>query len=70
MGIWGVGLYDNDCTLDIRDEFQYLISNGYLPCAAAKKVRQQFADMFLDAEDGHRELYGRTEAGRFGPLAQ
>lgn len=52
MGIWGVGLYDNDCTADIRDAFQLLINDGVTPQNAAKQIKEKFRELFSDVEDG------------------
>lgn len=52
MGVWGAGLYDNDCTADVRDTFQQLLANGMWPENAAKIIREENADMFQDSEEG------------------
>ena len=71
MGIWGPGLYDNDCTADVRDTFQQLLANGIRPEKAAKMIREENADMFRDSEDGPlSELALREQLFLFGALKE
>lgn len=52
MGIWGPGLYDNDCAVDVMHEFQGYLDSGYLPQSAKELIENKYRDMFEDEEDG------------------
>lgn len=52
MGIWGPGLYDNDCTLDVKDTFQNLVGEGKSPDRAKQLLTEMYAEMFADSQDG------------------
>lgn len=52
MGVWGSGLYDNDCTCDIRDAFQNLLAQGTHPKQIGKVIREDFGPVFSDDEEG------------------
>lgn len=52
MGIWGPGLYDNDCTADIKESFQQYINNGISPAQIKQMLLDEYADLFNDEEDG------------------
>ena len=69
MGIWGPGLYDNDCTSDIRDAFSELVHKGVHPQVAAQQIREENETVFCDEEDGPlAELALREQLFRHGAI--
>lgn len=52
LGIWGTGLYDNDCTADVKDALEDLLLNNAPPQTAAAKIREIFQPIFTDPDDG------------------
>lgn len=51
MAIWGPKLYENDCTSDIRDEFQRLIESGIAPTQAKQQILNEFSESFSDLDE-------------------
>lgn len=52
MGIWGPGLYDNDCTADVRESVQCYMEQGIAPHLIKEKIVADYAELFMDSEDG------------------
>ncbi|RJU02965.1 hypothetical protein D6T65_02340 [Arthrobacter frigidicola] len=54
MGVWGVGIFDSDEALDVRDTFTDLIGQGKDPGAASAEVIDQFCYGQPDDYDNNR----------------
>lgn len=52
MGIWGIGVFENDIAADIQDTFEKDITCGILPSIAMQNLLATFADELSDAQDG------------------
>lgn len=52
MGVWGPCLYDNDCTADIRDRFQWYLEKGISPNCIKQMIQVEYAKELEDLEDG------------------
>lgn len=48
MGAWGTGLYSDDTTCEIRDEFKAHLENGLSHSAAENAILERFADVVSD----------------------
>lgn len=52
MGAWGTGLYQDDVTCDIRDDYLNRLRIGYSNVEATKEVIERNIDFIDDEEDG------------------
>ncbi len=52
MGKWGIGLYDNDITADVRDAFQGHIEKGLTPALSKQAVLAELSDIFCSQDEG------------------
>lgn len=52
MGIWGVKLFDNDFTADIRDAFLALYETGISVGKIKKLIIAEYADLFKSEDEG------------------
>lgn len=50
MGAWGVGLYDNDDALDIKEAYKDMLTNGKTPEEAGKIIIKDYGWMLNDPE--------------------
>ncbi|MGG3801639.1 DUF4259 domain-containing protein [Metabacillus fastidiosus] len=50
MGAWGTGIFDNDTTCDVRDDFYELLEDGLSVEEATKEVLHDYLDEF-DEDD-------------------
>jgi hypothetical protein len=51
MGTWGVGIFDDDVALDIRDAFEDALANGLSVAVATQKILEDFAEYLEDSDD-------------------
>ena len=52
MGAWGTGLYDDDTTCDVRDDYVKNLKKGMSDSEASKQILDQFGDLIKDLEVG------------------
>lgn len=52
MGAWGYGIFDDDTSLDIRDNFEKYIENGLSIIEATEKILEEYRDEIEDEDDG------------------
>ena len=52
MGVWGVKLFDNDVTADIRDAFLALYETGICVRKIKKLIITEYADLFKSEDEG------------------
>jgi hypothetical protein len=50
MGAWGTGLYSDDTTCEVRDEFKAHLEAGLNHAAAEKAILERFADVLSEHE--------------------
>ena len=50
MGSWGVGLYSDDTTCEVRDEFKAHLQSGLSHSAAEKAILARFAELLSDRQ--------------------
>ncbi|MGG3892097.1 DUF4259 domain-containing protein [Metabacillus fastidiosus] len=50
MGAWGTGIFDNDTTCDVRDEFYELLEDGLSVEEATKEVLHDYLEEY-DEDD-------------------
>ncbi|MEC2076889.1 DUF4259 domain-containing protein [Metabacillus fastidiosus] len=50
MGAWGTGIFDNDTTCDVRDDFYELLEDGLSVEEATKEVLHDYLEEF-DEDD-------------------
>jgi hypothetical protein len=50
MGTWGTGLYSDDTTVDVRDEYVRLLKSGQSSEKATKEIIDRFADLINDKQ--------------------
>lgn len=51
MGAWGTGIFDDDTTCDVRDEFNELLEEGLSIEQATKAILDSYQEEFDDDED-------------------
>lgn len=51
MGTWGFGLYENDISLDVKDEFEELYKEGKTAQEITEKLTEAYRDIMGDAEE-------------------
>jgi hypothetical protein len=51
-GTWGVGIFNDDVALDVRDAFEDALSDGFDVPAATRRVLREFAERIEDIDDG------------------
>ena len=51
MGVWGIGLYQNDTSLDIQDEFKELFRKGKTVREIADKILNEYAKVLDDPDE-------------------
>ncbi|SEO40894.1 MarR family transcriptional regulator [Paenibacillus sp. OV219] len=51
MGAWGTGIFDDDTTCDVRDEYSALLEEGLSAEDASKSLLDNYHDEFEDEED-------------------
>ncbi|MBB3113226.1 hypothetical protein FHS18_005329 [Paenibacillus phyllosphaerae] len=56
MGAWGPGIFDNDMTCDVRDEFNALLAQGLSVIEATSGVLESY-EMELEDEDPEMVCY-------------
>lgn len=50
MGAWGAGLYSDDTTCDVRDDYVRLLKSGYSSEKATKEIIDRFANLMNDKQ--------------------
>lgn len=51
MGIWGYGLYENDTSLDVKDEFEELFNNGRTVQDITDKLMEDHDEIMGDSDE-------------------
>lgn len=51
MGTWGFGLYENDLSLDVKDEFEELYKEGKTAQEITDKLTEEYRDIMGDIEE-------------------
>jgi hypothetical protein len=51
VGAWGTGLFDDDTTCDVRDQFIDYLEEGYTAAEAAKSILEEYEEEFSIEED-------------------
>ena len=57
MGIWGFELYQNDISLDVRDEFEELYNAGKAVEDITDKLMEEYKSIMGDIDE---EVYATT----------
>ena len=52
MGAWGLGIFENDATLDLRGDFDDLLTEGLTVPAATARLWADYAEALNDDDDG------------------
>ncbi|MDQ0115605.1 DUF4259 domain-containing protein [Paenibacillus harenae] len=51
MGAWGTGIFDDDTTCDVRDQYNDLLEEGLSAEEASRSILENYHDEFEDEED-------------------
>ncbi|WP_201007499.1 MarR family transcriptional regulator [Paenibacillus glycanilyticus] len=51
MGAWGTGIFDDDTTCDVRDDYFDLLAEGLTAEEASKSILDSYHEEFNDEED-------------------
>lgn len=51
LGVWGVGIFEDDLTMDVKDCFDELKSNGFNPFEATVKIIKIFDDVIKEDDN-------------------
>ncbi|MEI4803987.1 MarR family transcriptional regulator [Bacillus sp. FJAT-51639] len=51
MGAWGTGIFDDDTTCDVRDEFIDYLEEGKTPKEATQTILEEYLDEFNTDDD-------------------
>ncbi|WP_127497399.1 DUF4259 domain-containing protein [Paenibacillus glycanilyticus] len=51
MGAWGTGIFDDDTTCDVRDDYFDLLAEGLTAEEASKSILNSYHEEFDDEED-------------------
>lgn len=71
MGTWGVGIFSNDCSSDVRDEYRDLVAEGISSDEATNRLLAAYADTLDDPDEGPDFWVGLAAAqSRVGRLEQ
>jgi hypothetical protein len=52
MGAFGFGLFQDDCALDVRDEWQALLASGIDEPEASRRLRETWKETLEDPDEG------------------
>ncbi len=62
MGTWGVGIFDDDLTSDVRGDWRDAIADGLSPADATAKLLRTHGDAIADTDEASRFWMGLAAA--------